>query len=202
LTIINHVVDQFQATTALEWLAFFFAIAQVILAYKNNIFNFYIGIVSVSLYAFLFFQAGLFAESALNIYYFIASLVGIILWGKQGQEKPITFSGKKDWLYGAILFIISWAVLYFILARYTTSNVPFWDSLVSSLAWAGTWLLMKRKVENWLVLNISNVIAIPLFIYKGLELTALLTIIYLVLAIAGFISWKKMAVQPKLRDRI
>jgi nicotinamide mononucleotide transporter len=63
--------------------------------------------------------------------------------------------------------------------------------LVASIAWAGTWLLLKRKVENWIVLNISNCIAIPLQYYKGLELTALLTVIYVVVAVFGFFSWQK-----------
>lgn len=87
--------------------------------------------------------------------------------------------------------LVGTLLLYVILKQYTSSTVPFFDALVSAIAWAGSWLLMRRKLENWLVLNVSNVMALPLLWYKELSLTALLTLIYIYVAIQGYVAWKK-----------
>jgi nicotinamide mononucleotide transporter len=70
--------------------------------------------------------------------------------------------------------------------------VPAFDAFVSATAWAGMWLLAKRKLENWILLNISNAVAIPLLFYKGLSLYALLTVFLFVIAIQGYFKWKRI----------
>lgn len=177
-------------------MAFLFGVAQVILALKNKTLNFYAGVVSVVLYIYVFYQFGLFAESLLNLYYLIMSIAGIFLWNKK-ETLPVAWTKKKEWIIPIFIGFISWCALYFVLKSYTTSTVPFLDSFVTATAWTGTWLLVKRKIENWLVLNISNLVAIPLQYYKGLELTSLLTTICFVVAILGFIEWRKQVlIQP------
>lgn len=84
-----------------------------------------------------------------------------------------------------------WVIQFFILRFFTPSTVPILDAIVSASAWIGSWLLMKRKLENWIFLNISNAIAIPLQVYKGLSLTAVLTMIYFIVAIKGYLDWKR-----------
>ena len=193
INFLQHIITQFSDTSFIEWLAVLFGIAQVVLAMKNKTLNFYAGIISVSLYIYLFYKSGLFAESLLNIYYLAISVAGIFMWQKKANNAPLPISktSKQDWMKASALFLVLFFVLSFILKTYTTSNVPYADALVSALAWAGTWLMINRKLENWLVLNLSNAIAIPLLIYKGLELTALLTVIYFVVAVSGYFSWKK-----------
>lgn len=183
----------------LEWIAFVFALAQVVLALFNTRLNFVAGIISVTLYTWLFYTAGLFAESILNAYYLGISIWGILYW-KSGmnQERKISQANKKDWLTTGSIVVIAWCCIYFVLVKFTSSTVPLQDALVASIAWAGTWLLLKRKLENWIVLNISNCIAIPLQYYKGLELTALLTIIYVVVAVFGFFTWRKKIKDERL----
>ena len=91
-------------------------------------------------------------------------------------------------------------VLYFALKNFTDSDVPLIDAWVSSTAWAGMWLLARRKIENWILLNISNAFAIPLLFYKNLPLFALLTIFLFGVAVWGYFEWKKLykdaALQP------
>lgn len=189
-SLIQHITEQVNATSHAEWLAFLFGLAQVLLALKNKSINFYAGIISVIFYIYVFYTAGLFAESLLNAYYLVISIAGIFSW--QGKTPlPISRNTNQDWLLCLMIAICSWGFLYLILRNFTTSTVPLLDSLVSATAWAGTWLLMKRKVENWLVLNVSNAIAIPLLLIKQLELTALLTCIYFVVAVFGYLEWKK-----------
>ena len=190
--ILAHIQQQLKATTIIEWLAFLFGVAQVILALKNKAINFYAGILSVCLYIYVFYTYGLYAESILNLYYLFVSVAGIFLW-QQKNQASITFTTSREWVITLLTVILSWAVLFLILKNFTPSSVPFLDAFVTAAAWAGTWLLIKRKVENWIILNISNIVAIPLQIYKGLELTSLLTCIYVVVAIVGYIEWRKNA---------
>jgi nicotinamide mononucleotide transporter len=195
------IIQQILATTDLEWIAFFTAIIQVILAWKNKVANFYFGIISVSIYTYLFFIAKLYAESLLNLYYLLISIYGIILWLKNNSaidnninpssNLNITISNNKDWKICLTIIIGSFIILYTITKLFTKSNVPFADSLASAFAWGGTWLLAKRKLENWLVLNVSNAIAIPLFYYKQYYVTSILGIILFMVAIIGFMDWKK-----------
>jgi nicotinamide mononucleotide transporter len=76
--------------------------------------------------------------------------------------------------------------------------VPAWDAFISSTAWAGMWLLARRKIENWIFLNISNLFAIPLLIHKKLPMFALLTSILFIVAIFGFLEWKRILHKKQL----
>ena len=82
-------------------------------------------------------------------------------------------------------------IQYFLLKRYTDSDVPAWDAWVSATAWAGTWLLAQRKIENWVLLNVSNLFAVPLLFHKKLPLFAGLTIILFIVACVGYFDWIK-----------
>lgn len=196
---LQQLLHQILETSLIEWLAVLFGIAQVWLAWKNNTMNFYAGIISVCLFTYVFYSIELYAESLLNLYYFVVSIAGIFLW-REGNKLPVTFTYRTDGWKAFSIALISWMILYGVLRTFTKSNVPFLDALVTSLAWAGTWLMIKRKVENWIVLNLSNVIAIPLQFYKGLELTALLTLIYVVIAIIGYLEWRKIALSNEVPE--
>ena len=171
-------------------MAFLFGVLQVFLALKNKTINFYAGIISVCFYTYVFYDFKLYAESLLNFYYLITSILGLFLWQQKSQQK-ISTTTKKGWVIVVGIVLSSFFVLFFLLNQFTDSTVPYLDAIVSAFAWAGTWLLLKRKLENWILLNISNLIAIPLQFYKGLELTSLLTIIYVVIAFLGYREWKK-----------
>ncbi len=192
MSFIQHVLDQFIATPFWEWIAFLFALTQVFLAYLNKPQNFYAGILSVIIYAWLFFEAGLYAESLLNLYYLVISITGIFIWTRTTNPNPISYSTAKQLFIAFAIFVVSLGVIFYVLKNYTPSTVPFQDAFVASIAWSGSWLLMKRKIENWLVLNISNLIAIPLQYSKGLELTSLLTVVYFIMGIAGYWKWRKI----------
>lgn len=171
-------------------MGFCFGILQVVLALKNKSINFYAGIISVCFYTYVFYDFKLYAESLLNIYYLFASILGLFLW-TQKQEQQISKTIQREWIITIGILVSSFIILFLFLNKFTDSNVPYLDAIVSAFAWAGTWLLLKRKIENWILLNISNLIAIPLQFYKGLELTSLLTIIYVVIAMLGYREWKK-----------
>jgi nicotinamide mononucleotide transporter len=189
----SALVQQLAATSTLEWCAFALAILQVVLAIRNHISNFVFGFASTVIYTYLFYTGGLFAESSLNVYYAVISIIGLYTWYKPNANTAplITNAQVKDVYIALAITVVSFSISYIVLKNYTTSTVPIWDSFVAAFAWSGSWLLTKRKVQNWIVLNISNAIAIPLLYKKGYVLTSALTCLLFCLAIIGWWQWKQ-----------
>jgi nicotinamide mononucleotide transporter len=80
-----------------------------------------------------------------------------------------------------------------VLVKFTDSNTPILDSLVSASAITAMWWMAKRKIENWLAWIFSNIVAIPLNFYKGLMLFSLMYVLFLLMAWWGYTEWKKKA---------
>ena len=187
------IVNQLNTINFIKCIVLIFGIAEVMLSRANNIKLYPAGIISASFATYGLFHAQLFAECLLHFYYIIMSIYGWWFWkaGKNNTLISISFATKKEWTVALSISILGWLTLYIVLVTFTPSTLPHWDALVSSVAWSGTWLLARRKVENWIVLNISNAIAIPLLFYKGLPFFALLTIFLFIIACMGFFDWKR-----------
>lgn len=181
-------------TTWPEWLGVFFSIFQVLLARKNNSNNYLFGIAGISLSLYVMFFAKLYAEFTLNLYYLVMSIYGWLYWkfGKRQSETVISETTNQEKLITTGIVIGTFSLFWFFLTHYTDSDVPIWDSLVSAFAWAGMWLMARRKIENWILLNVSNIIAIPLLIHKDLYLYAVLTAFLFIVAISGYLEWRKI----------
>lgn len=188
-------------TSLIEWLAVGFGISEVLLAKKNSIWLYPTGIISILLSMFLLLNVKLYAEMLLSIYYLIMSVYGWVIWKKRkiDGENQVSWSTNKELTVAVLISVIGFFVFYFVLRNHTDSDVPILDAFVSSTAWAGMWLLAKRKIENWIFLNISNIIAIPLLFHKKLPLMACLTTFLFIVAIFGFIDWKKIIGNRNLR---
>lgn len=191
---IHLFLQQVAQTSWIEWLAVGFSVAEVLLARANKVALYPAGIIATLLSVYLFITSGLYAESLLNGYYIVMSIYGWWYWVKKKDKPPvpITFANKKEWQTVAAIVAGGFIVLYLTLKNFTPSTVPLCDAFVSATAWAGMWLLAKRKVENWILLNISNAVAIPLLFYKHLPLYAALTIFLFVVAVQGYFQWKKL----------
>ncbi len=186
-------MEQVKGTTFLQWAALILGVAEVLLARINNIWLYPTGILGTLISIYLLLAVQLYADSALNVYYVVMSVYGWIYWLKRGDRPPvpITTSNRKDWLITLTIAIPGWLILYLVLKYFTPSTVPVWDGLVASTGWAGMWLLARRKLENWILLNISNIFAIPLLFFKQLPLFALLTIFLFVIAFWGYFDWRR-----------
>jgi nicotinamide mononucleotide transporter len=191
-TWIQLFLAQIHETTPWEWAAVLLGVAEVLLAKVNNIWLYPAGIAGTFIGIYILLVAGLYAESALNVYYLVMSIYGWAYWIKKRNEPPvkITWATRDEWIITLIIVFAGWAILYILLKRFTTSNVPLWDAWVSSTAWAGMWLLARRKLENWILLNISNLFAIPLLCYKKLILFSALTLFLFIVAFFGFFEWR------------
>lgn len=185
--------QQFKETDWLQWLGLALGVWEVLLARANKIALYPTGIAASGISIYLLWQAGLFAECVLSFYYIVLSLYGWWYWIKKKDAAPvkISYSTKQEWMIVGCIVVLGYALLYILLTRFTPSTVPHWDAWVSSTAWAGMWLLARRKIENWILLNVSNAFAIPLLFKKGLPLYALLTIFLFVVAVQGYYSWRK-----------
>jgi nicotinamide mononucleotide transporter len=198
--ILQYIAHEWHLVTWLEIIAVVFSIAEVLLSYKNNILLYPAGIISSALYIFLLFESKLYADTGLTCYYLLVSIWGWINWAKRRADSDhlhISKASANDWLIVALISVGGSAFIFAVLKYYTDSTVPIMDAIVSATAWAGTWLLTKRKVENWIVLNVSNIVAIPLLYYKDRPLTALLTLFLFIVAVLGYFRWMKIMEQER-----
>lgn len=192
-------IDQVKATTWLEWAAVILGVAEVLLAKANKVWLYPTGIAATLISIYLLLNAMLYAECLLSVYYVIMSVYGWYYWIKKKDEPPvkITYANQREWLITFLIVFVGWGVLYLLLINFTKSTVPIWDAWVSSTAWAGMWLLARRKIENWLLLNLSNLFAIPLLYHKNLAMFSLLTLILFIVAIFGYLDWRRIIRQEK-----
>lgn len=191
--------EQIRETTLLQWLAVLLGVAEVLFARVNNIWLYPTGIAGTLISIYLLLVVQLYAESVLNLYYLVMSVYGWVYWVKKKNEPPvkITWCNGREWVISLTITFVGWLILYLLLKNFTPSNVPVWDAWVSSSAWAGMWLLARRKIENWIFLNVSNLFAIPLLFYKGLPMFAVLTLFLFVVAFWGFFEWRNILKKEK-----
>lgn len=199
--IYGQFISDIKITRWQEWASTITQIASVWYARKNNVLVYPTGIIGVLLAAYVYFfliHPPLYADASLNIYYFIMSVYGWYNWVQKKDSShyayPISWCSKKELVAGIIFFFVFWAIIYGVLAKFTKSNTPLLDSLVSGSAITAMWWMAKRKIENWHAWIFSNIVAIPLNFYKGLMLFTLMYILFLLMAWLGYKEWKtKMA---------
>jgi nicotinamide mononucleotide transporter len=187
-------------SSILEAIAVIFGILSVWYAKKENILVFPTGIVSVVIYIYICFFAKLYADMGINFVYFVMSIYGWYMWSRKDLEKstlPISWCTSKDHLISALMLIVFFAGLSYLLSNYTDSNVPLIDSATTSIFIVGMWLMARKKIENWIYWIIGDIISIPLYFYKDLALTSIQFTVFLILAILGYIEWRK-----KLKQKI
>lgn len=188
-------LEQVKATSVLEWLAVILGVAEVLLARANKVGLYPTGIAATLISIYLLLNAHLFAESLLNVYYVVMSVYGWYHWIKKRDEPQVkvSFASRREWIITLLISFAGWGILFVLLKKFTPSTVPIMDAWVSSTAWAGMWLLARRKVENWILLNVSNLFAIPLLFHKHLVMFSVLTLILFIVAIFGYFDWRKIA---------
>lgn len=190
----TNFLDNLVSTTALEYIAVLFGILSPLFSRRENILVYPTGIISVTIYVFLCYQQGIFAEMGINIFYFFMSIYGWIVWSnKNGANEllKITKLNKTQWVLTTLSLILVFLILLFTLKTFTSSNVPYFDALSTSIFIIGMILMAFKKIENWWAWIIGNIISIPLFIFKGYALTGLQYIILTVIAVLGLIAWQK-----------
>ena len=176
----------------LETTATVFGILSVWYARNNKVYVFPTGIVSVLIFTYITYENRIYAETGINIYYFIMSIYGWILWSSSNQkiQKKISYSTSNEIILSLIITLVFFIIIYLALSR-TDSDVLILDSITTSLSLTAMLLLARRKLENWIYWIAADLIYIPLFFYKGLYIASLQYLIFLLLAISGYMKWRK-----------
>ncbi len=171
------------------------------LEYRASIYLWIAGIIMPAIYIFIYYDAGLYADFGINIYYLLIALYGWIVWKtgftlsgkkKKSGELPISHAPKRVWPRIVAAYIAAQLFITYILINYTDSTVPIADSFTTALSIVGMWMLARKYIEQWWVWCIVDVASSALYIHKELYFTAALYAVYAIIAIFGYRKWKKM----------
>jgi len=166
----------------------------VLLAAKENILTWPIGIVNNALFFVMFWRNRLYADACLQIFYIVIAIYGWWRWSHAGIGEaalPVRNTSKRLTIVLIALMPIAWAAIYQLLHHYTDSNVPAGDSLATVLSLGAQYMAGRKLLENWLVWILVDVISVALFIYKHLYLTAFLYAAFIVMCVAGYQTWRQ-----------
>ena len=171
------------------------------LEYHASIYLWVASIVMPLIYIFIYHDAGLYADMGINIYYVIASIYGIICWRwgisrKNKKEASTTLKithtpTSRITPLSIISIALTFAIAY-ILITFTDSNVPWWDSVTTSLSIVAMWMMARKYIEQWWVWIVVDVISAGLYVYKELFFTAGLYALYAIIAYFGYKKWKEL----------
>ena len=181
----------------LEITGVLFGLLSVWYAKKNNIWVYPTGMISTSIFVYLLFKWALLGDMIINAYYFIMSAYGWYYWSKREEQvvvHPITSTTKKEFKTALLLFVAS---LLFVIWIYQVFDkwkdwTAYVDTLTTAIFFVGMGLMARRKIEHWLFWILGDIISIPLYFYKGLTLTSLQYVIFTLIAVYGYRSWKKI----------
>ncbi|MDT7828549.1 nicotinamide riboside transporter PnuC [Pricia sp. S334] len=198
--IFDWVFSQYEGISAhlvvLEIIAVVFGFLSVWYSKRENILVFPTGIVSTAIFVYILLVFGLLGDMLINAYYFSMSIYGWYVWTRKVDEThfiPITKTTSKENRQSLILFI---ATVIFVCAVYLIFDkfnnwTAYVDTLTTAIFFVGMWLMAKKKLENWVYWIIGDVISIPLYWYKGLIFTSLQYVLFTIIAIYGYLAWKK-----------
>jgi len=166
---------------------------QAFLARQINRYNYLFGICAVLIYMWLFWQSRLYGEIVITLVFLCVSIYGWIRWFKRkGLSAPlITYSTCYEHRVSNLIVMCCLCFFSYVLRQHTNSMVPYWYAMVCAFAFTGMWLMAKNKIESWIYLSIGGLMAIPLFVYKGLYIFSGLTIVFFSIGILGYDKWKK-----------
>ncbi len=189
----QFLTSQLHKTSALEWIAVVTGFICIYLAAKESIWNWPISIISVISYSFLFFREAMYGDMTLQIYFLFTAFYGWHFWIKKrtADQKPISKLETKNWLLVIIFVLVLSIFLGWFMASFTNSTVPYADGFCTSVSFVAQFLLTRKILENWLLWVFVNMCYVPLFIYKNLNLSALLYMVLIIIAFKGYLDWKK-----------
>tara|TARA_Y100000746_G_scaffold115207_1_gene98598 strand:- start:161 stop:778 length:618 start_codon:yes stop_codon:yes gene_type:complete len=180
----------------LEFLAFSFGIISVIYAKKENILVYPTGIICTVITVYILFKAQYLGDMMMNVYYSIMSIYGWWNWSRKDKDKyliKISRFSKNDLGLTIFLFILTICITYSVyLFSLNEIGIPnYIDVFTSGLFFTAMWLMANKKLESWIFWIIADIITVPLYAYRGLGMLSLQYIIFTILAIQGYLEWKK-----------
>ncbi|MBP0599504.1 nicotinamide mononucleotide transporter [Herbaspirillum sp. LeCh32-8] len=191
------------STTPLELVSFLLSMLTVWLNIRQNHWAWLFSILASLLYAAVFADARLYGDAGLQFVFVAVSVWGWYQWlrgGEQHRPLQVSYLDRSGWMRMAAAWGLGFLVLSWFLRRYTDTDVPHMDGFLTAGSLVGQFLLSRKKIENWLVWIAVDVLYVGLYVYKHLTLTALLYALFVVMAAAGWRSWRRS--EKRGRDSI
>jgi nicotinamide mononucleotide transporter len=194
-----------------------FGILSVYFSIKKNIWVYPTGIISTLIYVYILFNFGLLGDCMINVYYTAMSIYGWVLWAKNSKDNihvEVSWATKREWVFAIFLFILSLALVTLIyyykpyidntfsmqgtsLGLYHLDWANWLDVLTTSIFLVGMWFMAKQRIENWIFWIIGDFICMPMMIFKGLGITSVQYLVFTIMAIIGYVNWKKSFKEKK-----
>ena len=187
----------------LEMTAAFLGILSVWFSRKENILVYPTGILSTGIYVYLLHKYELRGDMVINAYFFAMSIYGWYNWSRETEGTTstlqITTTNKREKIIGALIFIAGVIFVFFAYKVFGTkiTYITYTDSFTTAVFFVAMWYMALKKIENWLLWIAGNIVSIPLYLVKGLGFTAIQYTVFLVLAIMGYLEWKKRMQKEK-----
>lgn len=191
---ITHALEiWWQHQTWLEIIGVITGLLCVGLAAINNIWNWPIAIISVGIYIFIFFDSHLYADMGLQVYFMAMNIYGWYYWSKKPSTEdkiPVMLITPREIIY-SIIAIIVFTVFLGTVLKYTPASYPFIDSFCTACSLVAQVFLARKVLENWLIWIFVDIIYVGVYIFKHLDLTAIMYAIYVIIALIGYFDWRR-----------
>lgn len=199
MSFLENITVAINKTSATEWLIFITALLYVILAAKENIWCWLMGILSSGFSIYLCFQGNLFLESFLQLFYVIIGFYGWYHWlygSDKKEELKITSLNFKKNITLLFISILVFIPLGFTAHKYSTQALPYLDAFITAFSLIATWMTAKKILENWIYWIVIDFMALFLYFSRDFYLIAVLYLLYTLLAFLGYFKWKKTYQNP------
>lgn len=188
------ILDAFSAMSPWEVAAVILGIAYVILAARESVWCWVAAFFSTLIYTVLFWEGNLLSSSMLNFYYMGMAIYGYIVWkrGENPEENLLVTSWPlKKHLLAIVVSILLATLLGYLLSTYTQARLPYLDALVTLFSVLATWMLARKIIETWFYWMVIDSAAIALYWTAGYQATIVLFMLYVILSLYGYNSWRK-----------
>ena len=181
----------------LELFAVIMNIISVVYAKRNNILVYPTGLIGTGIFVYILLNFSLLGDTIINAYFFSMSIYGWYFWSRKKDEvfiNQVSTINRNEIKYLFILAISSLIFIYFVYDYFDKWNnwTAYVDNITTAIFFVAMWLMARRKIESWIFWIIGDLITVPLYFYKGLTISSIQYIIFLILAVLGYISWKKI----------
>ncbi len=182
----------------IEFFALVFGIIAVYFNTKEIVWGWPTGIVGVVLSGIVFYDARLYADLSLHVIYFVLGFYGWYEWlygGKNKSELAVSTLSYTSIFLLSIIGVAGTLLIGYFFDQYTDADLAYWDAFTTSFSLVGQYMLARKKIENWILWLVVDLVASGIYLYKGLYMLALLYFLYLGLATYGYLNWKKSLYQ-------
>ena len=181
----------------LELFAVIMNITSVVYAKRNNILVYPTGLIGTGIFVFILLNFSLLGDTIINAYFFSMSIYGWYFWSRKKDKvliNQVSTINRNEIKYILILAISSLIFIYFVYDYFDKWNnwTAYLDNITTAICFVAMWLMARRKIESWIFWIIGDLITVPLYFYKGLTISSIQYIIFLILAVLGYVSWKKI----------